>query len=550
MARFLFNNYYKYFRVIKYLLAGGTATLVNLILLYFLTEFFHLWYLISSALAFIASFFVSFYLQKFWTFVDRDKEKILRQMVFYLAVASLNLFFNLVMMYFLVEAAGLWYMLAQLITGALIASESYLVYKFFIFNQSSKKDKRVYAQAPGVKILIATGIYPPEIGGPATMLEALANSLIERGFIVKVITYSAKIVNEPAKSAINHLGIYRVTRSKLKIFNLVKYFWRMLELASWADLIYVTDTYSVGYFAYIIKIIFKRKYIVRFAGDSAWETAVNLGWTNDYIVDFLHKKYGNKIEKLKKRRQKILVKADAVIVVSDFLAATARQIGVKRDKIKLIYNSVDFLKDKKGDEDLVKKIKELYGRNRKLIITACRLVPWKGVDGIIRILPRLKDSVGIVNFLVLGDGPDLVNLRKLAAEFKVGDLVHFLGRINNNQVMDYFRAADLFILNSNYEGLSHTLLEAMEAEVPIIASKAGGNPEVIDDGKNGLLVSYNNVEELFDAAKKILTDNQLAESFKANAKQKLEMFNWAKTIVLTEEVINEVIKAEAYVRQL
>ena len=526
-------------------MAGGSAALVQLSLLYIFTEAIGIHYLISTSLAFVFSFFVSFFLQKFWTFEDATKEKMGSQMLFYLLIALTNLGLNALLMYFFVETVKIWYMLAQVLVGVIIAIESFTIYKLLIFNQI-QTSKTNFQKTNPAKVLIATGIYPPEIGGPATMLEALVKSLKERGFIVKVITYSAKIVNEPVKPAINHLEIYRVTRSKLKILNLVKYFWRMLELASWADLIYVTDTYSVGYFAYIIKIIFKRKYIVRFAGDSAWETAVNVGWTNDYILDFLHKKYGDKIEKLKKRRKKILVNADAVIVVSNFLVAIIKQIGVKQDKIKLIYNSVDFLKDKRCDEDLVKKIKEHYGRNRKLIITACRLVPWKGVDGIIRILPLLKHSVGTVNFLVLGDGPDLVNLQKLATEFKVGDMVHFLGRINNNQIMDYFRAADLFILNSNYEGLSHTLLEAMEAEVPIVASKAGGNPEVIDDGKNGLLVSYNNGEELFEAAKKILTDNQLAESFKVNAKQKLEMFNWSKTISKTEEIIKEVIKAEAY----
>ena len=127
MARLLSNNYHKYFRVIKYLIAGGTATLVNLLILYTLTEFFQLWYLLYSALGFITSFFVSFYLQKFWTFRDKDKEKIYQQLKMYFIVALANLGLNTGLMYFSVEILKFWYLLAQIFISGLIAIENYLI---------------------------------------------------------------------------------------------------------------------------------------------------------------------------------------------------------------------------------------------------------------------------------------------------------------------------------------------------------------------------------------------------------------------------------------
>ncbi len=549
MARFLFNNYYKYLRVIKFLIAGGTAASVNLVILYLLTEFAHFWYLISSAFAFIISFFVSFYLQKFWTFADNSREKIIKQMTSYLIVALLNLFLNLLLMLFFVEIVGLWYMLAQLISEALIATESYLVYNVLIFSRVRRKYKKQDDRLSKIRILIATGIYPPEIGGPATMLEALVKSLRQRGLAVKVITYSPKSVGRESITDDKNAEIHRIIRSRFKLFDLLNYFCRMFELASWADVIYATDTYSVGYFTYLIKKIFKRKYIIRFAGDSAWETAVGAGWTQDYLDDFLTKKYRPKIERLKVRRKQILVKADTVITVSNFLSGVARQIGVEPGKISLIYNSVDFNLPHNPENAPVIDWRKQYGREAKIIITACRLTPWKGVDGIIKILNELNKKIGQVFLLVLGEGSELNKLQNLAKERKVADRFKFLGRIDNRQIIDYFKIADLFILNSNYEGLSHTLLEAMTAGIPIIATKVGGNPEVLSDGQEGLMVHYNNQAELLEAAVKILTNQDLARRLVINAKEKLKVFNWEKTAKQTYETIKAIAYEESHANQ-
>lgn len=123
-------------KIIKYLIAGGTGAFVNLALLYVLTEIFGLWYLISTSLAFLTSFFVSFLLQKFWTFGDNDREKMYRQMAAYLAVALANLSLNGLLMYFLVGSFRLWYILAQVFVAGAIAVESYFIYKIFIFKQA------------------------------------------------------------------------------------------------------------------------------------------------------------------------------------------------------------------------------------------------------------------------------------------------------------------------------------------------------------------------------------------------------------------------------
>jgi glycosyltransferase involved in cell wall biosynthesis len=386
------------------------------------------------------------------------------------------------------------------------------------------------SEAKKISILIATGIYPPDIGGPATMLAAMKEALAAAGLSVQIITYSDSGLGSED-------GITRIDNRRLRPVARLWYFIHLCRLSFSADLIYATDTYSVGYFAYLLKKIFKKKYIIRFAGDGAWESSFNQGLTRDYIVDFWSKTYGAEIERLKRRGRLILGQADAVIAVSNFLSDLAAIIGTDRDNIRTIYNSIDFMAkdDRKASTDL-----RTAHAGAKLIMTVCRLTPWKGVDSLIRILPSVIEKTGDVRLVVLGTGSEMENLRRLARETRVEDKVMFLGKIDHNEVVAYLKQANLFILNTNYEGLSHTLLEAMKAGVPIITTRVGGNPEVINDGVDGLLVRYNYEQELADAATRILSDPALANKFVGNAAEKLKKFNWDNTVSSTITVIREV----------
>lgn len=381
------------------------------------------------------------------------------------------------------------------------------------------------------KILIATGIYPPDIGGPATIVKALSDSLIENGFEVKIITYSTvKYLNSDDEN------VFRILKNGL--VSKIKYLFKMYQLALWSDVVYVTDTYSVGYFAYILKKIINKKYIIRFAGDSAWEASVANGWTSDYILDFQDNKYDNKIENLKKRRAKILINANKVIAVSNFMSLVAQKIGVLSKNIRVIYNSIDFVKDNDNDE-ISEKLNQ-WKKEFKIITTVCRLTPWKGVDGVIRILPGLNNRFGKVMLLVIGDGPEKNNLIKLSSENNMSENVKFLGKVDHDNIIQYLSGSDVFVLNTNYEGLSHTLLESMRAGAPIVTTNVGGNPEVIGNGVEGLLVDYNNDSQLLEAVSKILSNGDLSMTLANNAKKKLSVFNWENTISKTIDLIKEI----------
>jgi len=507
----------KYKRIIKYLIAGGTAALVDLSLLYVLTDLLGFWYLFSTSLAFAAAFFVSFFLQKFWTFRDNGKERIYQQLGAYLAVALTNFCLNALLMYALVDGFKVWYLFAQVIAGGSIACESYLIYKFLIFGE------RYGGKAAKMKVLIATGIYPPDVGGPATMIKAMADSLSELDFDVRTITYADK--TEPGR-------VYRISRRQNKFFRYFNYFRRFWALSRRADVLYVTETYSVGQFAYLIKKFTGKKYIIRFAGDSAWETAAGAGWTNDYITDFQNKKYGGRIEKMKARRKKILINADAVIAVSGFMAELAKTIGVKQEKIAVIYNAVDFFPAPPPRRPAV----------RPTLVYSGRLVKWKGVSMLIRAVKELRKNRPDIFLEILGDGPEEAGLKKLVGDLGLSDNINFRGRVSEETSHEIFARSTAFVLNTNYEGLPHSVLNAMRAGLPVITTPAGGNVEVVRDGDNGLIKPYNDLDGWVKAINKLLDDKALWRKFSLNGLKTAAEFKWDQAVEKTAALIRGLVE--------
>lgn len=128
-----FNVSESFLRIVRFFIAGGTATAVNLGTFYALVHFAGLWYLSSSVIAFFAGFIVSFTLQKFWTFGDHRMDVVGKQLVVYLGIVLFNLLLNTALVYALVEYAGFSPLFAQALAALTIAAEGYFAYKIFVF---------------------------------------------------------------------------------------------------------------------------------------------------------------------------------------------------------------------------------------------------------------------------------------------------------------------------------------------------------------------------------------------------------------------------------
>lgn len=144
----------KYKDKIKFVISGVTATAADFVLLIILHGFMEINVVVSSVIAFAAAFFVSFYLQKFWTFRNNDKKAIGRQMLMYLAVALTGLSITAGGMFFLVIKLGVWYILAQAMVGVSLAIGNFLVYKMFIFKKKREEGADASDSGPAVDLSI------------------------------------------------------------------------------------------------------------------------------------------------------------------------------------------------------------------------------------------------------------------------------------------------------------------------------------------------------------------------------------------------------------
>ena len=104
-------------------------------------------------------------------------------------------------------------------------------------------------------------------------------------------------------------------------------------------------------------------------------------------------------------------------------------------------------------------------------------------------------------------------------------------------MFQYIQCADIFILNTDYEGLSHTILEAMHIGIPIITTSVCSNAELIEDKKSGFLVEYNNKEQLKKAISDLIDDPALGKNFVQEAKKNLEKFKWENLVKETALIL-------------
>lgn len=392
-----------------------------------------------------------------------------------------------------------------------------------------------------MRILITTGIFPPDIGGPATQLDALLKEILarERNFKITVLTFGEKNGDYPYK-------VVKVSKKIIKILRNLYYLFRTVILGLKNDIIYSWDLYFAGFASFLTKKIFpKKKLIIRFVGDSAWEYfVVNIQKSKiqsqkieSYnIFDFQNKKYGLAVEFRKWLRKKMLMSADIVIVPSEFMKTVAIKIGVNENKIKIIYNSVDFLFNEKEKEELNSVTKDVckkelnFKENGVYLVSVSRLVKWKGQDCLIEIMTELIKKYKDIFLFIIGEGPEILNLKSKILNLKLEENVFLLKKLSHTKIFKYLKCSDIFILNTAYEGLSHTTLEAMQVGIPIIASNVCSNPELIENGKNGFLTEYNNKKEIMDAISKIIKNPELKQKFSKESKKKLKDFNFENLI--------------------
>jgi glycosyltransferase involved in cell wall biosynthesis len=271
--------------------------------------------------------------------------------------------------------------------------------------------------------------------------------------------------------------------------------------------------------------------------DGAWEIAHRKGWCgDDDIVTFQTKDYGWKVRLTRFLQRRWWSWCRHIVACSEFLRQILiRHHGVAPDKVERIHNAyhgpaADDVRETPAQARAALGLAE----GPRYVLTICRLMGWKRVDNIMRALRELPDDVQLV---VAGDGDMLEPWRALARELGLERRVRFLGNVPHARIPLWIRAAEVFVLNSEYEGLSHTLLEVQALGTPIVASRVCGNPEVVEDGVNGLLVDPRDPASVRDAVAKILSDKGLQQEFREAGLRRSAAFTRAGTFAEVERVL-------------
>ena len=301
----------------------------------------------------------------------------------------------------------------------------------------------------------------------------------------------------------------------------VAYFFRSLKMTRRADIVYAQDAISVGWPAYLAALIMRKPFVVKIVGDHVWEQGRQRFGVTQELDAFPFWPTHPYLIFLRLLQQMVVRSARTIIVPSVYLKNVVSRWGISPERISVVYN---------GIEIPVPTTSPTTSIEHPLIVSIGRLVSWKGFEGVI---DAIKGEPW--HLVIVGDGPLRASLESHAHAMSdlrsrsLGGRVHFMGLLPRPELHGWLKIADVFVSNSTYEGLPHTLIEAMSLGTPVIATNIAGNREVMTDGKEGLLVPTGNGTALHDAIKKTLSDSETKRRVVA-AQERARAFSVEETI--------------------
>ena len=330
-----------------------------------------------------------------------------------------------------------------------------------------------------MRVLVTVGIFPPDIGGPATFVPKIAKYFQdELNYEIEILTLS-----DNKNSNINDdFSVKRIDRNLPIIYRWLKTIFTIYKLGKNKDLIFVN---GLGTEATIANIFLKKKIIRKIVGDPVWERAYSKAKISESFDEFQVKNYGFSISLQKKVRSFSIKKSDIVVTPSQHLKNFILNLGFK-NKIEIINNGV-FIPEENTN---------IFTNDQINITIVSRLVSHKNIEKIIKAISDLNSP--LINLNIIGDGPELNQLQKISLESNNKDNIIFHGKLNRDDINHIFLNSDIYIQASNYEGLPHSLLEAMSYGIPVLCTPVGECKEILGNEDRGYIldlpVSKNNIK--------------------------------------------------------
>jgi glycosyltransferase involved in cell wall biosynthesis len=376
-----------------------------------------------------------------------------------------------------------------------------------------------------VKVLEVTQRFPPAVGGVEQHVHHVASRLARAGVEVEVLTTDL-LRDTPFTRIRSPLprDSFPVTRVRA---------WRMVDaphglgivapsmvpalLASGADVVHAHSYGQFPTFAGSLASALDHSILIvtphSDAGRPSWTKSVF-----DRVVPRL-----------------TLKAATRVIAVSEHEAASLINLGVQRDRIRVIPNGVDL-----GEFAGVGTRKD---RDGLVGLFVGRLDPdQKGLDVLVRAMSKLPQNYPLRLRLVGEDWGGAELLRHLAQRLGVADRVTMVGKVPRPEVVREFAEADFLVLPSRFEPFGIVLLEAMAAGLPVVASRVGGIPEIVSEGETGLLVEPDNPDALAEALRLLCQNESLRFSMGRSARERVKRYAWDSVVPRILSVFSEALQ--------
>ena len=369
-----------------------------------------------------------------------------------------------------------------------------------------------------MRVVVVTGIWPPDAGGPASHAPALADFLHGHGHEVEVVT-TADLAPMPEA--------YRVTWVSRRLPPGVRHTRAALAIARRAatcDVVYAT---SMVRRAALGAALARRPLVVKLVSDEVFERATRSGRYAGTLDEF-QRVGGARVRVLRWARNAALRRARRVFCPSAYLRDVALGWRLDPGRVSVLPNPAPAVPPLPSREELRAEL----ALDGAVLAFAGRLGPQKALV----VALQAVASVPGVTLAIAGDGPDRPALERRAWELGLADRARFLGSVPRESVLRLFRAADAAVLSSAWENFPHTVVEALAVGCPVIATAVGGVPEVVRDDENGLLVHPGDPEALARAIRRFFDDEELRLRLAEAAPASVDGY--------TEEVVFSVIEEE------
>ncbi len=339
-----------------------------------------------------------------------------------------------------------------------------------------------------MNILITTGIYPPDVGGPARFVPLIADKLSKK-YNVNVITLS----EGHSYSEKDQYKVIRIIRRQNKFIRFIKSILLIIKIGKRSDVIFINGLWLE---AYIANLLIRKKTIRKIVGDPVWEKYYSQYKIDDGFDDFQNKKYNLPIEIYKSARNLSINSTDTIIVPSNHLLNFIKKTGFSGNLIKINNGT-------KKSNTIEKKF------NENIFLIVSRLVRQKNIDLIINSLDNLRRNNSL-NFKlnIIGDGPEYEKIKNLIENLNLSESINLVGAKFGTELEEFYRSSNYFLQLSSYEGMPHSILEAMNFGLIVITSKFGGNYELIKNNDFGYIVENLEIEQIIKSINTAISNGE------------------------------------------